>query len=79
MTLVAYGLTALFCYFCTCYSAAHGIWPVKDLAELADGLIGCSEVDEGWVLLCLELLCDKVSCTYGSGGKILGQPRRCIT
>ena len=42
--LCNYSLTALLCYFCTCYSAVHGVWPEKDLAELADGPTGCSEV-----------------------------------
>ena len=44
-------LTVLPCYFCTCYSAVHGFWPVKDLAELADGPTVCSAAAKGgWLV-----------------------------
>jgi hypothetical protein len=40
--------------------------PVEEIAELAEGPAVCLCVcgsGEEWVLICLELKCDKVSCT----------------
>jgi len=46
--------------------------PVHDVAELADGSTGCGEMVVWWVFICLDLQCEKVSCTYGRE-KILDQ------
>ena len=45
---------------------------MEELAELADGPTGRGEIGRG-VLICLELTCDKVNCTYGGGEKTLDQ------
>ena len=62
------------------YSTSLRFWPVEELAELADGPTGRGEIGRG-VLICLELRCDKVNCTYGGGEKTLDQSWRirCIS
>jgi len=41
------------------YSAVRGFWPVRELADLADGPTGRGEVSKGWVFVCLGVQCDE--------------------
>jgi hypothetical protein len=61
---------------CARYSSLLRFWP-KDAKELADICTGCGEVARGWEVICFELQCDKVNCTFGGQKKTLDQTRRC--
>jgi len=62
---------------CSRYSSLLRVWP-EDAKELADICTGCGEVATGGrEVICFELQCDKVNCTFRGREKTLDQTRRC--
>jgi hypothetical protein len=57
------------------YSAVTCFWPVEELAQLADGPIGCGEVARGGCLFAWN--CNEVNCTYGEQREGLDRWWRC--